>query len=203
MSDAIFDKIFILPGIIIAMAFHEFAHALAAHWMGDDTAERMGRLTLNPISHIDPVGLACLLFGRFGWARPVPFNENNFENRNLGVFVVSIAGVTMNILIAIVSFLLLKWTAGLLNNDVYNEVIFNIAWINIAFAAFNLLPIPPLDGSKILASFLPTRQRQVFYHYERYGMILMIVLIATGATQFLLEPLVTGIFEFISFVVGI
>ena len=101
--NGIYDMLTMLPGIIIAMSFHEFAHAYVAHKMGDDTANQMGRMTINPVSHIDPIGLVMLLVGGFGWAKPVPVNENNFYRRKTGIFLVSLAGVAMNILIAILA----------------------------------------------------------------------------------------------------
>ena len=100
MGRSLIETLTIIPGIVIAMSFHEFAHAYVAYKMGDDTARLSGRLTLDPVSHIDPVGFLMLLLGGFGWAKPVPINENNFRNKKLGVFLVSIAGVTMNILIS-------------------------------------------------------------------------------------------------------
>lgn len=192
----------LLPGIIIAMSFHEFAHALVANKMGDDTAERMGRLTLNPVSHVDPIGLLMLLIGGFGWAKPVPINENNFRNRKVGVFLVSIAGVTMNIIIATLSLIILHFTQNTFRSPEYYQVMQSIAWINIAFASFNLLPIPPLDGSKLVAALLPTEKRYVFYRYERYGFIIMILLIVTGTINYILYPVINFVINLINFLVG-
>lgn len=192
----------LLPGIIIAMSFHEFAHALVANKMGDDTAERMGRLTLNPVSHVDPIGLLMLLIGGFGWAKPVPINENNFRNRKVGVFLVSIAGVTMNIIIATLSLIILHFTQNTFRSPEYYQVMQSTAWINIAFASFNLLPIPPLDGSKLVAALLPTEKRYVFYRYERYGFIIMILLIVTGTINYILYPVINFVINLINFLVG-
>lgn len=192
-----------IPGIVIAMSFHEFAHAFVADRMGDDTARRLGRLTLNPVSHIDPIGFLMLLIGGFGWARPVPCNENNFKNRNFGVFFVAIAGVVTNILIAVLTIIIYRSTYELFPSMEYELVMKNIVWINIAFASFNLLPIPPLDGSKILASFLPASKRFVFYQYERYGFFLMIFLIMTDLIDHLLDPIVTNVVELIYLLAGI
>lgn len=184
------------------MSFHEFAHALVANKMGDDTAERMGRLTLNPVSHVDPIGLLMLLIGGFGWAKPVPINENNFRNRKVGVFLVSIAGVTMNIIIATLSLIILHFTQNTFRSPEYYQVMQSIAWINIAFASFNLLPIPPLDGSKLVAALLPTEKRYVFYRYERYGFIIMILLIVTGTINYILYPVINFVINLINFLVG-
>ncbi len=199
----IYEMLTMLPGIIIAMSFHEFAHALVAYQMGDDTASRMGRMTINPISHIDPIGLVMLLLGGFGWARPVPVNENNFTKRKTGVFLVSLAGVAMNILVAILSIIIYHLTYRFFPSAEYEMVMDNIVWINISFAAFNLMPIPPLDGSKLIAAFLPAEKRFVFYQYERYGLFLMILLITTGASRYILSPIVISIVKLINFVVGL
>ena len=201
--NGIYDMLTMLPGIIIAMSFHEFAHAYVAHKMGDDTANQMGRMTINPVSHIDPIGLVMLLVGGFGWAKPVPVNENNFYRRKTGIFLVSLAGVAMNILIAILTIIIYSLTYQFVPGQEYEMVMDNIAWINIAFAAFNLMPIPPLDGSKLIVAFLPASKRFIFYQYEKYGLILMILLISTGVSRYLLSPIVLGIIRLINFVVGL
>lgn len=202
MGESLVDKVAMIPAIIIAMSFHEFAHAYVANKMGDGTGEGMGRLTLNPMSHIDPIGFLMLLVGGFGWAKPVPYNENNFKNRKLGVFLVAIAGVTMNIIIATLAIIIYSLTEQYIPGAEYTMVMQNIVWINIAFASFNLLPIPPLDGSKIIAAFLPARKRFVFYQYERYGFLLMVFLIMTNLIDYLLDPIVANVVGLIYFLVG-
>lgn len=203
MGRSLVGTLTIIPGIIIAMSFHEFAHAWTAYKMGDDTAKRQGRLTLDPISHINPLGFMMLLIGGFGWAKPVPINENNFRNRKIGTFLVSIAGVTMNIIIATITLLIMNLTKNIFLSSEYYQVMNSIVWINIAFASFNLLPIPPLDGSKILASVLPANKRYILYQYENYGFIIMILLIMTGAINTLLYPVINVVIKIISFLVGV
>ena len=202
MGRSLAETITLIPGIIIAMSFHEFAHAYVAHLMGDDTAKRAGRLTLDPISHINPLGFMMLLIGGFGWAKPVPINENNFRNRKLGVFLVSIAGVTMNIIIATLTLIIISLTQNVFSSPQYYEVMNSIVWLNIAFASFNLLPIPPLDGSKILAAILPANKRYILYRFENYGFIIMIILIMTGALNYLLYPVINVVLKIINFLVG-
>lgn len=202
MGRSLAQTITLIPGIIIAMSFHEFAHAYVAHLMGDDTAKRAGRLTLDPISHINPLGFMMLLIGGFGWAKPVPINENNFRNRKLGVFLVSIAGVTMNIIIATLTLIIINLTQNIFSSPQYYEVMNSIVWLNIAFASFNLLPIPPLDGSKILAAILPANKRYILYRFENYGFIIMIILIMTGALNYLLYPVINVVLKIINFLVG-
>lgn len=202
MGRSLAQTITLIPGIIIAMSFHEFAHAYVAHLMGDDTAKRAGRLTLDPISHINPLGFMMLLIGGFGWANPVPINENNFRNRKLGVFLVSIAGVTMNIIIATLTLIIISLTQNVFSSPQYYQVMNSIVWLNIAFASFNLLPIPPLDGSKILAAILPANKRYILYRFENYGFIIMIILIMTGALNYLLYPVINVVLKIINFLVG-
>jgi len=201
--DYFFNLLLSLPGILIAISFHEMAHGYAADSMGDPTPKNAGRLTLNPLKHIDPLGFISMLIFRFGWAKPVPVNENNFKNRALGNFLVSIAGISMNILIAIVTFILLHYTSAIFTSRAYYDVMYSVVGINISFAAFNLLPIPPLDGSKLLLSVIPAKYRYFVYKYENYGMVLMILLIVTGTLGIVLNPVVNAIISFINTIVNI
>lgn len=203
LNDMLLNFLISVPGIIIAISFHEFAHAAVAYAMGDPTAKNHGRMTINPASHIDPIGLLMLAIARFGWAKPVPVNENNFKNRALGNFLVSIAGIGMNILIAIVTFILLHYTSDVFTSRAYYDVMYSVVGINISFAAFNLLPIPPLDGSKLLLSVIPAKYRFFVYKYENYGMVLMILLIVTGTLGIVLSPVVNAIISFINTIVNI
>lgn len=197
------DVLYIIPGVIIAISFHEYAHARMAYAMGDDTARLNGRMTVNPMSHIDPIGIMMLIVARFGWAKPVPINENNFKNRKSGTILVSIAGVAMNILIAILAFIILELTRNIFPSPEFKMVMYNVASINISFAAFNLLPIPPLDGSKILVTLLPAKYRYIVYKYENYGTLVMLLLIITGTLGIVLNPLLTIIITFIQAVINI
>lgn len=203
LNNMLLNFLISVPGIIIAISFHEFAHAAVAYVMGDPTAKNHGRMTINPVSHIDPIGLLMLAIARFGWAKPVPVNESNFRNRALGNFLVSIAGISMNILIAIVTFILLHYTSDIFTSDAYYNVMYSVIGINISFAAFNLLPIPPLDGSKLLLSVIPAKYRYFVYKYENYGMVLMILLIVTGTLGIVLSPVVNAIISFINTIVNI
>ncbi|MDX9918249.1 MAG: site-2 protease family protein [Gudongella sp.] len=177
-----------LPGLLTAIIFHEIAHGLAAYWLGDPTAKNAGRLTLNPIRHIDPVGFLFMLVFRFGWAKAVPINPLYFKNRKLGTIIVSLAGVTVNFILAIII------GAILVNAKIQNTLIVNMLaigmWYNIMLGVFNLLPFPPLDGSKVVASLLPTKIEYYFYKYERYFYIILLGLIATNMVQKILGPLV-------------
>lgn len=203
IENYIYDFLVILPGIITAISFHEFAHAAVAYAMGDPTARNSGRMSINPMSHIDPIGFLMLMIARFGWAKPVPVNENNFRNRKLGNFLVSIAGISMNILIAIVTFIFLHFTEDIFTSAAYYNVMYSVVGINISFAAFNLLPVPPLDGSKLLLSVIPARYRYAVYRYENYGTLVLILLIITGTLGVVLNPIVNVIIAFINSVINI
>ena len=197
----IIDMLTMLPGILIALTFHEFAHGLAAYAMGDDTAKNAGRLSLDPMKHIDPIGFIMLFIMRFGWAKPVPINENNFRHERLGLFFVSIAGITMNLILALIFQLILFFTADIVQLSAYVDVMRGIVWINIMLAAFNLLPIPPLDGSKIIYTFLPKNLRFTFYRYESYGSIILIILLLTGGISLLLNPVISALISFLNSII--
>lgn len=182
-----------LPALLWALSFHEFCHGFAAKMLGDPTAERRGRLSLNPFAHFDVVGTLMLLFVGFGWAKPVPINARYFKHQRLGLIIVSLAGCAGNILTAILTVLFLRffgeywyaWTgrAGL-------TFIVQMVNINMGLAAFNLIPIPPLDGSRVLEAFLPFKYMRYYYELERYGMFILFFLLITGLINFLLDPII-------------
>ncbi|KDR94187.1 Zn-dependent protease (includes SpoIVFB) [Peptoclostridium litorale DSM 5388] len=187
-----------VPAILLAISIHEFGHALAAYAMGDDTAKRHGRLTLDPIKHIDPIGIIMLLIFRFGWAKPVPVDENNFKNKRLGMIIVSAAGPVFNMICAVVFLTLYK--VGRVTLDMYalNEILAYTVRFNIIFAAFNLIPIPPLDGSKIVLALLPRSVQSYYWEYEKFGMLLLLVLMYTGTVGHLIYP-IAGVLQRILF----
>ncbi len=168
----------IIGGLIIALAFHEAAHAFVAYKLGDSTAKMAGRLTVNPLKHLDPFGTLALIFFRFGWGKPVPVNPRNFKNPAVGNLLVALAGPATNILIALV---LGGITFLLPPNSLLTLVISTVVYINILLAFFNLLPIPPLDGSKILGLFL---SEESAYELERIGpMILLVFILLVNTTS--------------------
>ncbi|GAB6087809.1 site-2 protease family protein [Alkaliphilus crotonatoxidans] len=179
-----------LPGILLAITCHEFAHAYVAYRFGDPTAKHYGRLSLNPIKHIDPFGFILLLIAGFGWAKPVPINPNYFKNRKLGTFLVSIAGVTVNMLLAILLTALLGLAFVFSESQLLIDIIYYGITINIVLAVFNLFPIPPLDGSKILLTFLPERAEYYYYRYQKYSHILLFALIIFNGIDAVLIPVV-------------
>ena len=186
-----------LPGLMWALSFHEFCHGFAAKMVGDPTAERYGRLSLNPFAHFDLIGTLMLLFVGFGWAKPVPINSRYFKHPRRDLVIVSLAGVAGNFLTAVVTVLILRllgphwylkwgypWTA-------YLDVILKImVSMNIGLAAFNLIPIPPLDGSRVLEAFLPYKYMEYYYWCERYGTIILLVLLMTGIINIIFDPII-------------
>lgn len=192
-----------LPGIILAFTIHEYAHALSAYMMGDNTAKQHGRLTLNPIPHIDPLGFLCLIVTqRFGWAKPVPVNDLNFRNRKKGMLIVSLAGPISNFIAA----LLIALAYPLFYDQMGDALksILGIAYmINLGIGVFNLIPIPPLDGSKILDVFLTSRQKLFMRRYAMYSNIIMIMLIFSGIIGKILGPVIFALDWFINTAVGL
>lgn len=190
----------ILPALL-CVTLHELAHGYTAYRLGDDTAKLEGRLTLNPIKHIDPIGLISMLVFGFGWAKPVPVNMFNMREPKKGMAITALAGPAMNVFIAAVAFLLYGiMLAFLTTSRVYFAVLqllLTTAYLSCAFAVFNLLPIPPLDGSKIFFSFLPNDKYLTLMRYERYGMIIMLVLVFTGAIDKPLLFLVNKLYYFL------
>lgn len=170
--------VLVFPILIFSLVIHEVAHGWVAYLMGDRTAQWLGRLTLNPFKHLDPFGTIALLIFGFGWARPVPVNYLNFRDLRKGIFLVSAAGVTANFLFAFLALLISRLTPY--DHSLFQNALGIIAYINILLAAFNIIPIPPLDGSKILMSFLPNDLRYSMERLEPYGMFIIIGLLYIG-----------------------
>jgi len=196
-----FFTLAIVP-FLLAITVHEFSHGLSAYMLGDDTAKRAGRLTLNPIAHIDPLGLLFLIITRlFGWAKPVPVNFGNLHrNRKYGPAIVSVSGPLSNLLLAVVSagFLHLLYGVEVVDGSMAMKILVPVAGmlslsvrINLALFIFNLLPIPPLDGGRIVQSLLPYNQAVAFSKLERYGFIILIVLFMTHTIDAILMPVMS------------
>jgi Zn-dependent protease len=174
--------LFVILAVILlySIIFHEVAHGWMAHRFGDDTALRYGRLTLRPTSHIDPIGTLMLFLVGFGWAKPVPVDYSSFSNRRFGLFSVALAGCAANILIATIAQFLLQFNF-FKTNLVLSIALPIVVKINVILGGFNLIPIPPLDGSKILMSFLPIRAQEKLTRLEPYGFFILAFLLFTDA----------------------
>jgi Zn-dependent protease len=202
-----------LPPLLLALTLHELAHGYVALRFGDETARWAGRLTLNPIKHMDPLGTFFILFAMItrtpviGWAKPVPVNPHNLRRPQIDMIWVALAGPAMNLLLALASALAIKWFPnpswwaasplatsiaiplfGMLNASM---------WINVGLAIFNLLPVPPLDGARVLNGVLPRRQAITFSQLEPYGFIILLVLFMSGAIQQVIFPLIRGTINFL------
>jgi Zn-dependent protease len=178
----------IAPPILLALTFHEYAHAYVANRLGDDTAKQSGRLSLNPLRHLDPLGTIMIFLVHFGWAKPVPVNPYRLKNPKKDMLWISAAGPAANMILALASGILLRFivaTAG--EADRYSfmglltYVVFMSLQINLALAIFNILPIAPLDGSKILSGLLPAGFEKMLYFMERYGPFILLGLIIFGS----------------------
>lgn len=170
--------------IIMAITIHEFSHAWSAHIQGDHTAVDMGRLTLNPLSHIDWLGFFLLMVAGFGWAKPTPFNPYNLKFKRFGPALVALAGPASNVLIVVVigaALAAIHRLVGLPADNLLMVFFVFIIQVNILLAVFNLIPIPPLDGSKVLYTFLGTRRPEVVMFLERYGTWLLLGLVFLGS----------------------
>lgn len=193
-----------LPGLVIALVIHEYAHAKAADVMGDFTPRMTGRLTLNPMAHIDPIGLIMLLVVRFGWAKPVMINARNFRNWRQGELLVAVAGPVANLIVAFISLLAM---AVLFKLGVFSEgvrlVLSMMVLFNINFAIFNMLPLPPLDGSKVLMVLLPGRLAYKLMSLERYSFIILIFLMMTPFLTMILIPLQRLVLSIFNLIIGV
>jgi Zn-dependent protease len=177
--------------LLFSVIIHEVAHGWVAYRMGDPTAKWSGRLTLNPLKHLDPIGTLMLFLAGFGWAKPVPVNFNNISDRRKGLIFVSSAGIVANILLAFFSLLLVRLFSTS-PSGMAVILVYYVAQINITLAALNLIPIPPLDGSKILMGFVSKRTQYFLLSLEPYGFFIIIGLLFLG----ILDPLI-GFFRWV------
>lgn len=196
------DMIFRIPALLITLTIHEYAHARVAVTLGDPTPRVLGRLTLNPIPHLDPLGLIMLWLFKFGWAKPVPVNPNNFRDARTGMLWVALAGPISNILLAFLTAIIIV----LVNQfQVFTGEWVKILWwtytYNIIFAIFNLLPIPPLDGGKVVSSLLPRRLAYTYERIEPYGTWIILALVWLGVVSMFIRPIEMALSRFISTII--
>jgi Zn-dependent protease len=192
--------------IVIGITVHEFSHAAAATAQGDLTAKSQGRLTLNPVSHLDPLGTIFLVVGGFGWGRPTPFNPLRMRNRRAGAALVALAGPISNVVVAFLAAIALRVTyptSGELGGGpgFTSKLLFALVQLNVVLAVFNLLPIPPLDGSRLLSIFLPPSRQNIIYFLDRFGIFLLLglLLLAPNLFRRLFESMTDFILRLVGF----
>lgn len=187
--------VFVIITLIIALSVHEFSHGFVAHMLGDNTAKAQGRMSLNPLKHIDPFGFVAIMLVGFGWAKPVFMNPYNFKNMRDGISLTALAGPVSNLLMAVVGALLLNFSLPILLAVFIQQFIY----INVILATFNILPFPPLDGFKVFGRILPDNlfyKAQVFE--QKYGFYLILILLVTGVFRIIWYPIFNITIEFIS-----
>jgi len=202
MNTFISQLIILAPPLLLALTFHEFAHGYIAYRLGDPTAKNEGRLTLNPLKHLDPIGTIAFFFIKFGWAKPVPVNPAYFKNPKKDMLWVALAGPATNLGLAVISAIVTKLVWAMASFIPYsamakailvplNSMLIASVWINLVLCIFNFLPIPPLDGSRILAGILPDDLARSYQQVERYGFIIILVLAFSGLLSKVIMPVIS------------
>ena len=193
-----------LVAVIVGLTFHEFSHAAVATLQGDQTARSQGRLTLNPVVHLDPLGSIALLIAGFGWARPTPVTPARLRYRRLGMVLVALAGPAANLVLALVSAIALgildPTVEATLNSNFSVKLLSGLVFWNVLLGIFNLLPIPPLDGSTLLTVLLPPSRQNIVRFLDQYGIFLLLGLLILAPN--LLSPIVLAVLEAISGLAG-
>lgn len=187
--------------LMLAFTFHEFAHAYVAYKFGDHTAKNQGRLTLNPLQHLDPFGTILIFIAGFGWARPVPVNRFFFKNPRVAGILVSVAGPISNLLLAMIAFAILYGFAGAELADSLPGFVYDFFDIfiplNLVLFVFNLLPFPPLDGYRILEDLAPASIRPKMTQFETYGSVIFLILVITPLDQYTIQPIFNVVLPFV------
>ena len=211
--DSAKELIITVVAVLIAISMHELSHGYVSYKLGDPTPKAEGRLSLNPFAHLDIMGTLCLIFFNFGWAKPVKVNPYYYKNHKLGMVLVAIAGPIMNFIIAFLSIMglgiIIKVSNGYLGNISYNIYILlqYLALINIGLGSFNLIPVPPLDGSKVLGAIIPEDKYFSYMKFEKYGYIALMLLLFIGVLDaplgYVREFIINGMMGLVSFILGI
>ena len=194
----------VIPAVLLCITFHEYCHGLVAYWLGDQTAKEAGRLTLNPLKHLDPIGALCMVVAGVGWAKPVPIDPRRMckiKNRKVAVSLTALAGPVSNMILAFfLFFIYLEITIHFANGfmPALGKFLYITAYLSVGLAAFNLLPIPPLDGSKILFPLLPNKLIGTVSKYERYISLVFLALIMFGVLDRPIEFIRSGILRAMS-----
>lgn len=202
VMDWLMAKILILPGIIIGLSLHEFAHAKVAAMCGDDTPKFQGRVTINPLAHIDPFGFIALFFIGFGWGKAVEINPRNFRNPRRDELLVSLAGVTMNFLLAVAFMGVIKLVLIFNMTFFFSslgyiilQVLQYVVQINLILMVFNLIPVPPLDGFNVAAEVFNFRYKPIYYQLYDKGFFILMILIIFNITDLILSPVINALYS--------
>ena len=208
--EGLISFLYFLPVLLLCLSVHEYAHAFVAYKLGDKSQKALGRMTLNPLAHIDWWGFVSIALLGFGWGKPVIVDDRNFKNRARGNMLTALAGPMSNLLLAILFTIIFKilimtgvidlaisTTSG---NILTNMLILAIQF-NVVFCIFNMIPIPPFDGSKVLFYFLPSKYKGIMYTLEKYSFYIIIIFIITGAGGYIISPLVNLILKFLNIII--
>lgn len=202
--------LYTLPALLLSLSIHEYAHAYSAYKLGDNSQKALGRLSLDPFKHIDPIGFLCIALVGFGWGKPVVVDDRNFKNRAKGVMLVSLAGPLSNLILAIFFTVILKilLMTGVISVVVTNgigrillDMFLLTIQFNVVFAVFNMLPIPPFDGSKVLHYFLPYKYKNIMYTLEKYSFLIILVLFVTNISSVIISPFINGIMYILNLII--
>lgn len=205
--DWLMETILVIPGVVIGLSFHEFAHGWTAYKLGDPTPKFQGRVTISPLAHIDPIGFVALLFAGFGWGVPVEINPNNFKNRRRDELIVSLAGVAMNFIMAIVFAFIMKailiaggstFIMSGLGSALWDILVY-VVQINLVLMIFNLIPVPPLDGFSVVTEIFNIKHTQLYYTIYNNGFFILMALILFDITDMILTP---GVSFFMNLIVN-
>lgn len=204
--------LYTLPALLLSLSIHEFAHAYVAYKLGDKSQKTLGRLTLDPLKHIDPIGFLCIALIGFGWGKPVLIDDRNFKNRAKGTMLVSLAGPASNLILAILFTIILKilivtGAISVVATSSVASILFNMFILtiqfNVVFAVFNMLPIPPFDGSKVLHYFLPYKYKNIMYTLQKYSFVILLVLVLTNLGSIIISPFINGIMYLLNIILKI
>lgn len=202
--------LYTLPALLLSLSIHEYAHAYSAYKLGDNSQKALGRLSLDPFKHIDPIGFLCIALVGFGWGKPVVVDDRNFKNRAKGVMLVSLAGPLSNLILAVFFTIILKilLMTGVISVVVTNgigrillDMFLLTIQFNVVFAVFNMLPIPPFDGSKVLHYFLPYKYKNIMYTLEKYSFLIILVLFVTNISSVIISPFINGIMYILNLII--
>lgn len=202
IGEWLFDQILFLPAILVGLTFHEAAHGFASYWLGDPTPKLQGRLSLNPLKHIDPIGFLALFFAGFGWGKPVEINPFYYKHRRRDELIVSLAGVVTNFIIAIMACLAMKFSIGYMESHGISVISYSVFMIfdymmtiNIVLMVFNLLPVPPLDGFGVATQIFDLKKYDWWYKIYSNGFLILMLLILFNVTDMILSPTVGFIYQ--------